>query len=194
MGLHNCSKCNKIFGKKHHLENHLNKKYPCQISPENLFTTPEKLQKNDKNDENQEKTNKNDEKTNKNDENLKNLCCEFCGIIFNRKDNLNRHLKDRCKLKKLHDEEKIFKILLAKEEIKTLKQSNEELQKKYTELQVNDNNLQKKYTELQVDNKNLQKKYTELQVDNKNLQKNNKKTEKNYDELKKNYDELKKSI
>jgi hypothetical protein len=184
MVLYICPTCNRQFKKKYNFEMHTKKKkFPCQKPPEILFN-------NNNNNNNIEILHINEEKTN---ENNKNLSCEFCKIVFNRRDNLNRHLKDRCKLKKLHDEEKIFKILLAKEEIKTLKQSNEELQKKYTELQVNDNNLQKKYTELQVDNKNLQKKYTELQVDNKNLQKNNKKTEKNYDELKKNYEELEKN-
>jgi hypothetical protein len=116
-----CVKCNKEFGKKHHLENHANKKYPCQEPLKPLPITPEKLPENDKNEE----------KANKIDENIENLnlSCEFCGIFFNRKDNLNRHIKDRCKVKKLQDEEKenIFKILLLKEE--ELKLQKEQIDK-----------------------------------------------------------------
>ncbi len=34
--------------------------------------------------------------------------CEFCEKIFTRHDNLQRHLKDRCKHKKGNDENKIL--------------------------------------------------------------------------------------
>jgi uncharacterized C2H2 Zn-finger protein len=106
-------KCKKEFKKKSHYLDHLNKKFSCIKNPEILFDTPEKLPKKT---ENEEKINKIIE-NNENNEIL-NLNCQFCGIIFNRKDNLNRHIKDRCKVKKLQDEEKenIFKILLAKDE------------------------------------------------------------------------------
>jgi hypothetical protein len=29
MNQYECKKCNKVFKEKHHLHNHLNKKYPC---------------------------------------------------------------------------------------------------------------------------------------------------------------------
>ena len=124
---HICIKCKKEFKKKSHYLDHINKKFSCIKTPEILFDTPEKLPKKTENEEkinkiieNVEKINKiieNEEKIIENNEIL-NLNCQFCGIIFNRKDNLNRHIKDRCKVKKLQDEEKenIFKILLAKDE------------------------------------------------------------------------------
>jgi hypothetical protein len=119
---HICVKCKKEFNKKSTYLDHINKKFPCVQTPINLFITPEKLQKNTKNEEKTNKTNKIDENIENNE--ILNLSCQFCGLVFNRKDNLNRHIKDRCKVKKLQDEEKenIFKILLAKdEELKTHK-------------------------------------------------------------------------
>jgi hypothetical protein len=159
---HTCIKCNKEFKKKSHYLDHINKKFSCIKTPETLFDPPEKLQKNT---ENVEKIKKIDE----NIENIENfnLSCQFCGLVFNRKDNLNRHIKDRCKVKKLQDEEKenIFKILLAKEE---------DLKKKIEELEQNNLNLQKKYNESQFDNKNLQKNYIKIEKSNKELENNNK--------------------
>ena len=117
-----CEKCNKIFKQKGHYLTHIDKKFPCVQTPIILFIPPEKLQKNTENEEKTNKTNKIDENIENNE--ILNLSCQFCGLVFNRKDNLNRHIKDRCKVKKLQDEEKenIFKILLAKdEELKTHK-------------------------------------------------------------------------
>ena len=132
MVLYNCPTCHKLFKKKYNFEMHTYKKFPCEEPPKLLLQPLENLQKNDKNEENINKINKNEEninKINKNDENNENLSCEFCGIFFNRKDNLNRHIKDRCKVKKLQDEEKenIFKILLLKEE--ELKLQKEQIDK-----------------------------------------------------------------
>ena len=113
-----CVKCNKEFDKKHHLENHLNKKYPC-IQNSNLFLViPENSKKIDKIDENDEKN-----------ENSNNIFCNFCNKNFSTVFNLNKHIKDRCKVKKLQDEEKenIFKILLLKEE--ELKLQKEQIDK-----------------------------------------------------------------
>jgi hypothetical protein len=54
-----CNICNKEFVRKKDLEYHqIHKKKPCVKTPETLFNTPEKLQKNT---ENEEKTNKIDE-------------------------------------------------------------------------------------------------------------------------------------
>jgi hypothetical protein len=145
---HICKKCKKEFNKKSTYLNHINKKNPCVKTPETLFDPPEKLQKNT---ENEEKTNKIDENIENNE--ILNLSCQFCGLVFNRKDNLNRHTKDRCKVKKLQDEEKenIFKILLAKdEEMKALKENNKELKeyiKNITNINMDLNNKVNKLIE-----------------------------------------------
>jgi len=60
--------------------------------------------------------------------------CNFCKSKFTRKNNLNRHLKDRCKVKKQQnlEKEEIFRALLEKmnnmeNEIKALRNENSKL-------------------------------------------------------------------
>ena len=116
-----CNICNKEFVRKKDLEYHqIHKKKPCQI-PQKILNEPhEKLTKTNKFDENIQKNDENIQKIDKNndkiDENNINMCCNFCGAYYNRKDNLKRHMEKFCKVKKIQDEEKenIFKILLAK--------------------------------------------------------------------------------
>ena len=101
---YSCPKCNKEFDRKSNYLDHINKKFPCipfieEITPVILKEPVKNLLENENN-----------------------LCCNYCGLEFNRKDNLKRHIEKVCKVKKLQDEEKenIFKILLAKdEELKT---------------------------------------------------------------------------
>jgi hypothetical protein len=40
------------------------------------------------------------------DLNNKTNSCNYCGLVFKRKDNLKRHIIDRCKVKKIQDEQK----------------------------------------------------------------------------------------
>jgi hypothetical protein len=116
-----CKKCNKEFEKKHHLKNHLNKKFPCIQNIILFHDIPENSKKVDKIDENEENIIKN--------ENSNNIFCNYCNKNFSTVFNLNKHIKDRCKVKKLQDEEKenIFKILLLKEE--ELKLQKEQIDK-----------------------------------------------------------------
>ncbi len=56
--------------------------------------------------------------------------CVYCGLVFNRKDNLKRHMNDRCKVKKLQHEEKetILELLIEKDkQIETQNKQIEEL-------------------------------------------------------------------
>ena len=118
---HICVKCKKEFNKKSTYLDHINKKIPCLIPQKLLTNTHEKLTKTNKFDENIKKIDENNDKI---DENNINMCCNFCGAYYNRKDNLKRHMEKFCKVKKIQDEvkENIFKILLAKdEELKTHK-------------------------------------------------------------------------
>ena len=144
---HTCEKCKKEFNKKSTYLDHINKKIPCLIPKKILTDTHEKLTKTNKFDEN--------------------ICCNFCRLVFNRKDNLKRHMDKFCKVKKIQYEEK-ENILLIKDG-QNKKQENEikELKEKYTKLQFDNKNLQKNY-------KNLQKNYNEIEKSNKELYNNNK--------------------
>jgi hypothetical protein len=156
---YNCPKCNKEFDRKSNYLDHINKKFPCVQVIE--VKTPIILNEPVKNLL----------------ENENNLCCNYCGLEFNRKDNLKRHIDKVCKVKKLQDEEEkkkenIFKILLAKEEEekKQLKENNKKLEENYKESQLNNKNLQKKYKKIEKSNK-------ELLLNNEDLSKQNKKLE-----------------
>jgi hypothetical protein len=150
-----CMKCNKIFKQKGHYLTHVNKKFSCEQTPIILFKPHEKLQKNTENIESNESNE------------ILNLSCQFCRLVFNRKDNLKRHMDKFCKVKKIQYEEK-ENILLIKDG-QNKKQENEikELKEKYTKLQFDNKNLQKNY-------KNLQKNYNEIEKSNKELYNNNK--------------------
>ena len=121
-----CEKCNKNFGQKCHYLNHLNKKYDCNPNIKSPDITPviqqippiiNNLGINDKN------------------------ICLYCNAIFTRKDHLKRHIEERCKVKKLKedeeekDKENIFKLLLEKEE--QMKKKDEEIKKINEENQKN---------------------------------------------------------
>jgi len=97
MVLYKCEKCNKDFHLKGDYTRHTKRKFPCSKK------TPGVLQKTGK-------------KSNDGYE-LKNTCtrgspettkskyeCKYCNSKFTRKYSLNRHIKDRCKMKKEEDE------------------------------------------------------------------------------------------
>jgi hypothetical protein len=79
--------------------------------------------------------------------------CLYCGDIFTRKDVLKRHLDNRCKVKKLKedeeqkDKENIFKLLLAKDE--QIKKIEEENKKKEDENKKNMNKLEESNKKLE---------------------------------------------
>ena len=112
-----CEKCKKEFKKKYNFEIHINKKFSCEtnkvqkqdppILPQDPPIIPQKIIENKEIFNNFNKI-----------ESFNNNSCLYCGLVMTRKDHLKRHMEQRCKVKKIQDEEKenIFKILLAKDE------------------------------------------------------------------------------
>jgi uncharacterized C2H2 Zn-finger protein len=89
-----CIKCNKIFGKKHHLINHLNKKFKCdELDIKLISNAPESSS-----------TNITSSESNTNIDENKIFKCEMCNMSFVKKYNLERHLNGRCKAKNTIDE------------------------------------------------------------------------------------------
>ena len=149
-----CEKCNKEFTKKCHYLTHVNKKKPCETSPIILTPPIEILIKNENNINNDI------------------LCCDFCGLVFNRKDNLKRHMEKFCKVKKIkeeeeeNDKENIFKLLLTKDE--QIKKIEEENKKKEDENKKKEDENKKNMNKLEENNKKLEdyvKKLTDMNME-----------------------------
>ena len=92
--------------------------------------------------------------------NSTNLTCNYCFKTFSRSDSLNRHLDDRCKVKKESDNEKevIFNRLIAKmekqeKELKNLKAHNNKLENEIKSLK--DNNIQNINSNNNSNNRNI---------------------------------------
>lgn len=114
MVIYTCATCNKVFKLKGDYTRHLNKKIPCspktiescKDSPKTIEQIPTKpIHK------------------------LNPLMCRYCNRIFSRKDVLNRHLVDRCKVKKSMDsaKEQLFQKLLTEcEELKGIVKTQDE--------------------------------------------------------------------
>jgi len=107
-----CLKCNKIFSRKLHFENHINRKTSCvksnilitDISNENITTNSDLTS----------------ELTEIIDETNKINACKYCKRVYSRNDSLVRHLnKNSCKIKK-----EINDVYLS--EIETLKKKFDE--------------------------------------------------------------------
>ena len=90
MVIHKCPKCTKEFSHKCDFTRHINKKNSCiPIHTEPYQNVP-------KNTEIQ--TNVKIKVSTQKDKNIK---CNYCDKLFSQVSSLNRHLKDRCKIKKL---------------------------------------------------------------------------------------------
>ncbi len=156
-----CKYCKRNFPQKFNLDRHLNKKNPCKTNPQKILNNP-------KNDENEEIDNKSYKSTDSNSikedintilckeilgiekipmitngsEEQDKIICGYCQGFFLNKSNLNKHIKNNCKVKKQQDEvkENIFKKLLEQENM--LKKKDEQIDKLLTQngdlLQKND--------------------------------------------------------
>jgi hypothetical protein len=122
----NCPKCLREFNRKYNLNTHLNKKFDCILTKDNINQINndfdanfKEIQNNPKQIQNIPFTEKITEKNsiiNLNELKNSNFYCGFCSKIYSSKSNLNKHTKN-CKIKKESDnnKEKIFQLLLEKD-------------------------------------------------------------------------------
>jgi hypothetical protein len=139
---YNCNKCNKEFSQISHYKKHLERKFPCDkniiyfkdlnqstipklqnpaiLTPEKIILTPEKIILTP---ENIIETNLDNDKT------LKIIRCDYCNKVFARKDNLTRHLKNRClkKNNKELEEEKLNEIIVNNKKLNEIIENNKKL-------------------------------------------------------------------
>ncbi len=141
-----CPNCNKDFKQKQHFIEHTEyKKKPCvrNETNSNLFQNNLNNTENSINDNNVDKNQDND--LNK---------CKYCHKKFSTTFNLNKHVKNSCKVKKLENEKKenIFNSLIEIDELK----------QKFLEIAENNKNLIKITEILQKQNDDLNKKNEDL--------------------------------
>ena len=137
---YNCNKCNKEFSQISHYKKHLERKFPCDkniiyfkdlnqytipklqnpaiLTPEKIILTPEKIILTP---ENIIETNLDNDKT------LKIIRCDYCNKVFARKDNLTRHLKNRCLKKNNKEEEKLNEIIENNKKLNEIIEDNKKL-------------------------------------------------------------------
>jgi uncharacterized C2H2 Zn-finger protein len=139
-----CIRCNKIFKKKPDYTRHTNRKILCKSTNSNLIPKQSKTLLN-----HSQILSNNLQILPKND-----LKCNYCDKSFNQSYNINRHIKNYCKMKKENDNEKltIFNNLL--EEMNQLKQKLDKQEQKLTEQEQKNNKLQEELTSFKKMSKN----------------------------------------
>lgn len=177
MVTHTCPICSKEFNKKSSYNDHVNnKKKPCKpkednnakITQDNVVIPPKVAQKSQKAEFLIDKNKFDIQKT---------IICMYCNLTFARKDNLTKHIKKSCKVKKLEDEKKqnIFNNLVEKEnnklheEIIAVNKKVEEIveviNKKNEEEKIRNKEFElekKRNKELEAKNKELEKKINDI--------------------------------
>jgi hypothetical protein len=151
-----CHKCQKEFNQKAHLENHLNKKNPCDE------VEIKKLNFKDDDDKNK---NINIIDAKKLKEYLDECKCGYCGKEFTRKSSALHHINNNCKKVKEIEEDRqnIFLELKKKEEEdQKLKILEEENQKLKNMLNIKEKELEKKDKDKDLELK-FQQKILELE-------------------------------
>ena len=141
-----CIKCNKEFHQKSNYEVHIRRKYSCNkkykqeidtntesiiIPPKssNLPPNASKIPPESSNNPPNISYNSNDLIDIKNNIVEDEMKCHYCNKFFTRRDNLNRHMDERCKIKnkQIH----VIENLKLKEENEKLKEENNELKKNF---------------------------------------------------------------
>lgn len=156
---------------------------------ENIPKKSEKIEKiNENNDTVYETINLKNEKNNLKTDDLSseninkknNISCFYCGFNFARKDNLTKHIKKSCKVKKLEDEKKqnIFDNLVLQENNR-LREENNRLHKKYVkDIKKLKLELENKFkSELDKKNKELDNKINIVKKNIQNITNNNNNTQ-----------------
>jgi len=145
MVVHNCPLCNKEFYKKSNYERHINnKKTPCVAKKEAMETKGDFLTANPCN-LTATSCNLTAEMTIANKKKI--LSCDFCDMVFTRKDNLTKHVKERCKNKDHFDKINVIQSKLHEldkdDKYKKLEEDNKKLIELLEEYKVfiKENNL-----------------------------------------------------
>lgn len=156
MVTYKCQTCNKEFKQKCDYDRHINKKFPCQNEAKNSHDEPKLVEMSQKKEKNvfafpvQE---------------LDVIQCNYCNRLFTLKSSLNKHLKDRCKIKKedTNTKEEIYQSLLK--QMKELEENNKK------QLQIIEENSKKRLQIMEENNKKLEENQKQLMAENKQLKK-----------------------
>tara|TARA_Y100000389_G_scaffold47483_2_gene42618 strand:+ start:190 stop:1149 length:960 start_codon:yes stop_codon:yes gene_type:complete len=165
MVLYRCDRCNYSTTLLKNFERHQNRKFPCPILTENSSDPPKTLQNPPKSlqkpsDSLQKPSKIHIEQNGPIDNVESDLTCIYCGKEFKRKDNLKRHLDNRCKILKsqmdfieLEKRELDIEKSEFENEKKELENITKELQSKVEKLEndIKNNNLS---AVNQINNKN----------------------------------------
>ncbi len=141
MVIYTCEKCFKEFNKKSNYIEHQNKKKPCNEHSKIFQNIPD-IPANPANPANFENLIYPDNIIIPNEQ-KNNDCnfCEYCGKKFSTTFNLNKHVKNSCKVKKEDDNNKknIFRLLLEKE--KLLEKERQEKEKLNNKIETQQNEM-----------------------------------------------------
>lgn len=177
MVVYTCEICEKLFKKKSHYIDHTeNKKKPCiqnktlqidgALKNSNSFQTIPNYSNPFQSSQDQNSNIY-----------LNNTTCNYCLKNFSTTFNLNKHVKNSCKVKQLDEEKKetIFNNLLEKEKYNLLFKNIELQQKSIEQLQKINKDLEKKIKDLEKKNKEQNKNYDDKikQIITKNINNNN---------------------
>ena len=132
-----CENCNKKYHNKYDYNRHLNRKIPCKSDRQENNKKHDVLQKPAELLQYPAKNELTDL--------AKELQCKYCNQMFTRKDNLHKHVSERCKIKKQQDNQK--EDLLQKL-IKETAEMKEEIKKNNQEIKKKDNQVANLETEL----------------------------------------------
>ena len=150
-----CNKCNKEFKQKWHYDVHINRKYSCVVINDtkniNLNITPNYTELHPTYTEitpNYTQLTRNYTQISDHNNNITivNICCDYCGICFTRKQSLDRHLIKSCK-KKLVEPNDIKPII---DVLSKLKEENKIIKEEFIELKQQQQQQEKQQEEKQL--------------------------------------------
>ena len=127
-----CDKCGKYFSQKCHYIDHLNRKNPCKKFPPKTSDPPPY------------------NSSKKENITASNNICSYYGIMFTRRDNLSRHINERCKVKQENDSkmEKLMTMLIE------MKNTNKKLEEHTVEMKEEMTKMTLKVNKLEEENAN----------------------------------------
>ena len=138
-----CSKCSKLFRDRCDYNRHLNRKKPCKIKNINETkidaNSNDSVSKKSKNNPKESLMNPKESKKNNN----KKYQCEYCDRKFTTNSNMNKHIKNNCKIKKTETtyDKLLKKIEEQNKEIEKLKKRTKSINKNNNNTITNNNNI-----------------------------------------------------